>query len=47
MTEYEDDFERDEENENIHLLKLSLDVLSVKDMVTSANMVVSYTLKLK
>ena len=42
MTEYEDDFERDEANEQNHKLKLSIDVLSVKDMQLSANIVVSY-----
>jgi hypothetical protein len=42
MTEYEDDFERDEDQEKKHMLKLSIDVLSVKDMQLSANIVVSY-----
>ena len=47
MTEYEDDFERDEEqSEKKHLLKLSIDILGVKDLSLSANLVVSYSLKL-
>ena len=39
MTEYEDDFEgEDSQSQASHLLKLSIDILSVKDLVVSANL---------
>jgi hypothetical protein len=49
MSDYEEDqFERLDSNssEKKHLLKLSIDLLSVKDLKTSANISVSYNLKL-
>ena len=49
MSDYNDDqFEEAEAqpNEAKHLLKLSVDLLSVKDFQSSANLVVQYSLKL-
>lgn len=48
MTDYDEDiFERDEDpNEKKHLLKFSIDILSVKDLKVSANLIVQYTMKL-
>ena len=47
MTDYEDDFERESNHsESKHLLKLSLDILNVKDMTMSSNLIVSYNITL-
>lgn len=45
--EYENEqFEKDSTDEKKHLLKLSLDFLTVKDLKYSANISVQYALKL-
>lgn len=49
MSDYEDDqFEKEEPSgaESKHLLRLSIDLLSVKDLKMSANVTVSYTINL-
>ena len=49
MSDYEDDnFEKEDiTDEKKHLLKLGIDILSVKDFKLSANIVATYTMKLQ
>ena len=50
MTDYDDDiFEREDSQQHddeLHLLKFSIDILSVKDLRMAANIFVQYTLNL-
>ena len=48
MSDYEEDqFEKDDnQDEKKHLLKLTIDYLSAKDFKVSANVILSYSLKL-
>ena len=49
MSEYEEDqFEREDEkvNEKRHKMKISVDFLTIKDLKLSANVVLSYQLRL-